>query len=407
MRQSNLLSRVMYTCISAFLIVGLCGCGSMSKSQKEARKELREHHNQNVSSLMYQTARQDFTVGNLDQALSNIEAAIVYEPMNADLYVMRGRILIEQQRLDEASRSFEVAIKLKPQHAKAHYYAGMIYQRWSDNEQAFEHYETAYNVDPANIDYLLASVEMLLSERRLDEASVMIDGSRSHFSHNAALHRTEGHLEMLREQYTQAADSFHQAMLLAPEDLSVVEDYASALFEVGDLDESQVQIERLLAYEDYQSRTDLRRMRAICLASTGRLVEARFEYISLTQDDPTNVDVWVELGTIDKQLGDYDGLSRVAQRLVDRWPDRYEGYILRGLSLENDGQYDKAMSDYYSATKLNISSAEPWLLLGRMLEQTGQYNEAKIAYDKALIIDPESRYARELLSMIEGRERIE
>ncbi|MBL1218022.1 MAG: hypothetical protein D8M59_11070 [Planctomycetes bacterium] len=359
------------------------GCADATKSGSEIKQEVRDQHNRHFAELMAQTASQDFRVGNLDQALANIDAAISYEPEYAPHYVLRGRILIEQHRLDLAAHSLKAALELNPEACEAHYYIALVYQRWSDLETACAHYLDAARIDPSSEDYMMAAIETLISLKRLDEAEELLSSALTHFEHSAGMHRAMGYVFFMRGEASTASDYFRQAMMLAPDDMTVVEDYATALFQAGDPNEAQYQLARLLSDADYTDRHDIRRLYAMCLLQTDHPVEARLEYIKLTRLAPTNCDAWVELGVLNHQLGDDSGLRQVSQRLIGSWPTRFEGYMLRGLLNDRLGNFEQASKDFRHAADLSGDLVEPWLLLGRALEQCGEQTESEQAFATA------------------------
>src|SRR5690606_22245690 len=200
-----------------------------SKAGLEARKELREKHAANVAALAYQQAEQNFGVGNLEQALAEIETAIAYQPQRCDLHVFRARVLIEQNRLLEAHGALKTALELAPADAGANYYTGLLFQRWSNDEEAVQFYAAAFEAAPDHAGYLLAYVETLVALKRLDEAQAQLDAAGALVEHHSTLRRVEGHIALLQDRPNDAADHFRAASLLRPDDDSIVEDLILAL----------------------------------------------------------------------------------------------------------------------------------------------------------------------------------
>ncbi len=381
------------------LAISLTGCSTNSGAPGKARTDARERFANGRAELGAQQARQDFEVGNLKNALFNIEGSITLDPEQPDHYVMKGRILIEMNHLDPAIQAFRKAIELNPELGDAHYYAGLVYQRWSDLPHAADEYLAALNTNGSNADYMLAALETLISMRRLDEADALIESSRPHFENNAAVRRSQGHLAMLRDQPVLAADHFQKALLLTPDDKSIVEVLIVAYMKAGNFAKAEYYVDQLLRDAEYASRPDLRHLKALCLTAGDRLVEARSTYLRLVADDPSDPQIWFELGSVAYKLGDMRRVQNVVSRTIAVWPTRFESYMLRGMVAEHDHRLDDAIQDYKRACALHPAHEEPYILLGLALQAKGLKADAAEAFQTARMIAPDSERAQRLVTL--------
>jgi len=380
----------------ATLTLVLGGCAGRT-APEAARIDARERFAANSAEFAAQQARQDFQVGNLKNALINIEGAISLLPTEPAYHVMRGRVLIELNRLEAALQSLDAALRLDPNLGDAHYYAGLVYQRWSDSDNAYTRYAAALNTDETNPDYLLATLETLISMRRLDEAEHLIESSRQHFENNASVKRAQGHLAMLRDQPAVAAEHFHRALLLMPDDKSIMEVLVICHMKAGDHAKAEYYLDQLFKDPEFAARPDLRHLKALCLTAGNRLVEARAIYLKLIDEDPSDPQMWFELGSVAYQLGDMRRVQNVVSRTIAVWPNRFESFMLRGMMHERERRLDAAIADYQRACNLRPAHEEPYILLGMALRARGRSDEAADAFRTARMIAPESERARSLL----------
>jgi len=391
----------------AFTTLGIAvasiGCAGPTKAGREARTVIRAKHNANLAALAAQSARQDFRVGNLKQALDNIENAIATEPTTDAHYVLRGRILLEMNELQEARASFLQAGRLNPSNAEAEYLLGLIYQRWSDPLEASEHYKNAFDLDPTKVDYGLAFVESLITLNRLDEASQFVNTTAVTFEHEPAFRRTEGHIRLMKSEPEKAAESFYQAMLLDPDDSNITESLVHAYIQAGDYAHAQYYLQRLLNDPRTSDRTDLKHLMARCLAASDRLLEARESYIQLATLDRTDPVLWYELGIVSLKLGDLRRADQVARTMISTWPRRADGFLLQGRVNEIRGNLTQAIGDYRQASDLDPRREEIFIFLGMALEKHGDYQPAKIAYRQTLSLNPNNPQAKQLLNEITER----
>jgi len=363
------------------------------------REEARLRQAGNKAELGAQQARQDFEVGNLKNALFNIEGSIKLDPARADYYVMRGRTLIEMNQLDPALESFGQALTLDATLGDAHYYSGLVHQRWSQLPEAAAEYTAALHLDQANADYMLAALETLISMRQLDEADALIESCRPHFENNAAVKRSQGHLAMLRNQPAAAAEQFQRALLLNPDDRSILEVLVVAYMQAKNFAKAQYYLDQLFRDPAYAARPDLRHLKALCLTSEDRLVDARSMYLKLIDDDPSDPQIWFELGSVAFKLGDMRRVQNVVSRTISVWPNRFESYVLRAMVSEHDNRLNDAIADYQRACDLRPSHEEPYILLGLALQRTGRDQQAAEAFQTARMIAPRSERAKYLATL--------
>lgn len=378
----------------------LGGCMGPTKSGLEARKEANERFNAPRAALAAQQSEQAFSVGNLEEANAQIDGAIALQPQNPDHLVMKGRILLEMQKLRPADESFAAALALKPDHGDANYYSGLVYQRWSDFKTALERYQAAYASDNTNLAYLLAVIETHISLGQLDEAWGESQAALTFFENDSQLHQAMGHIAMLQNKPHVAIEEFRRALLLTPDDPNIGFNLATACFQAREYSQAEQYVDRLLQNTSGEMHRDLQHIKARCLMATNRLVEARFAFLDLTQSDPNNVEAWYELGVVAYQLGDHRRFTEVVNTTTSRWPQRYEGYVLQGMLFELRGDLSTAEQSYTAACRLSGDSAETVILLSRNLHNQGQASKAKELLNTLLAREPSNLQARELLTTV-------
>ncbi len=370
------------------------GCGGPTKSGLEARQKARHRLDVLESNITSDQAKQAFMAGRFDKAASLINTAIAQNPDWAPFWVLQGRIFLETHRLEKALEGFDRAIKLQPDLADAHYYAGIVHQRWSDDAKAHEEYMSAFDCKPDNVTYLLAAAESLVALEQFSEAREMVEARLTYFEHNAAMRELLGQIAMLEGDPARATVHFAEAQRLNPDHPVVADEliqaqYAAGMY--GDCCRSIRQVE-----ESGNARPDLKRIEARCLVRMDRADAARNIYIQLTRDDPADIDLWVELGTVAWGLGDYQRLASCGLRLAAIAPDRFEGYMFQGVSQRHGGNAEEAAANLRRAAERAEGSAMPHLLLGRLLEQAGDAAGAAAQYVAAIRIDPDNPDAQAL-----------
>jgi len=380
------------------------GCGP-TKAGLDARAAARERINAFNANFTCDQARQEFEVGQFERALRDVELAIEQSPDVPEFHVLKGRIHLETHRLERAAEAFSTALEKDARCAEAHYYAGIVYQRWSDDTQSYAHYRSAYDIEADNVQYLLAAAEAMIALGRLDEARGLVDARLAYFEHNAALRHLLGQIALLEGDPKTAAQLYAEARLLDPDNDLLLEELAWAQYEAELYAQCHDTVTMICEKMD-EPRADLIHLQARCLTMLDRPAEAHRLYLQLTRCSPAEASVWVEFGTIAWKLGDYRRVAQCGVRVVSLAPDRYEGYMLKGLYERHHGRLDEAARLLQVAADRADETSLPHLLLGRTLEEAGRDRAAMNAYADAMRVDPQSTEARSLYQQLEARLRV-
>lgn len=391
----------------AALAAVLGGCGSghglhTSKAAEEGQIKMSSVK----SGVEYQIAHEQFMAGELAKATRTIEGAIALNPGVPKSHVLRARIMIERGELESARASLLRAEEIDADCVEAHYYLGIVHERFSQPEEALRRYRLASKLEPSNAQYLVASAEMLVQMKRLDEADALLATPHEALTHNAAIRQTRGQIAMIRGNPAPAAELFNQARLLAPDDASILEDLVRAQMAAKIYGEAEANISTLLRTPANTARRDLRLWRAECLAATSRLVEARSELDTLTGDREGHSDLpsWLALGRVAAALKDDGRLRLAAQRVIALAPDRPDGYLMRAIQLRSTGDLPQALVAIDTAIRLDGDAATPRLLRALILQEMGFTEDAAKSVTHVLERHPGHALAGRLLAAVQSSE---
>jgi len=368
----------------------LAGCAGHGKHTGDHLARAQDRMSSLKAGTEWDRARQQFLAGDLDGALKTVDASIEMNDSVAKSHALRGRIMLEAGRLEQAIPSFQRALAVDPEHVDAHYFLGIINERFRQHDEALSHYEEAARIDESDPQYVIAAAEMLIELDRLDEAETLLESRAEVFEHNAGVRQTYGHIAMLRGDVKKAVELFSEARLLAPDDISVVEDLAMAQLAAGEYAEAEFSLRRLLSDDAFRARRDLRHARARCLMELDRPVEARRLLIDLTSDQAGQHDAqaWIALGRVAVRLEDERRMRDAGRRLVAMAPQRPEGHLLMALWQRREGNIENALPHARQAARLAKEDAGPALLLASLLSDLGRVEEAREAIRLAAEADP-------------------
>ncbi|MEM5787767.1 MAG: tetratricopeptide repeat protein [Syntrophobacteraceae bacterium] len=117
------------------------------------------------SSASYQFALQAFHAGNMQEALSQIQDAILADPRNLEYQYLLGGIYFRLGKLDEAEGIFQVLVRMdESAYRKAWFDLANVYARRGKEASVIEALEMARPVDPGRADFEIGQAQMRLKD---------------------------------------------------------------------------------------------------------------------------------------------------------------------------------------------------------------------------------------------------
>jgi tetratricopeptide (TPR) repeat protein len=366
------------TLLGLAALAAMSGCRGHGQHTSAAIRAAEERTAIVKSGVTWQQAQQQFLAGNLERALSTINTAIEINPNVARSHVLRGRILMEMGQLEAAYAAFTRAEQLDPSNVESRYYRGIVHERFSQPEEALECYRAAMELDRTNPQYVVAAGEMLVTLRRLDEATALLESGRAGFTHNAGIRQLLGQIAALRGDYAESARLLHEARLLAPDDDDLLEELIRAQIAAGQGAEAHLNLTALMRSGANAERRDLRLLQARALVLMRRFAEARSILLNLTaeRDGEHDLAAWVELGEVCLHLEDWDRLRLITARIISLAPTRPDGYLQRAVMQRRTGQLEQALLTLGRAVGAARVDARLVQLEALTLSDLGRHSEA-------------------------------
>ncbi|MBZ0173549.1 MAG: tetratricopeptide repeat protein, partial [Phycisphaerales bacterium] len=378
----------------------LAGCGAHGKYTTEGISLAKQRLDALKAATEYDMAHQAFMAGDLDKAMRKTDVALALTEENAVLHVLRGRIHIERGAVGEALLSLRRAAELDAESVEARYYLGVVHERLNEYEAALTHFTAAAEMDEFNAQFPIAAGEMLIDMGRADEAEAFLRGS-SAAEHSAGVQQLLGHIALIDGRADEACGMFTKARLLAPADGAILEDQATAQVAAGRYAEAETNLLHLLRDPENEGRRDLLHMRAECLLSLDRPVDAREIYRGLSEHDgASDAEAWVGLGRTAYTLGDERTLQRAASRIVSVDPTNPDGYVLWAMWHREQRQLTEALGKLDKGLMRAGRDAELLAVRAIVLAELGRRDEALTAAESALELDPDNESSRALLDVL-------
>jgi len=385
------------------LLLTLAGCASDGKKPhgEQQKDAARKQWAGARAAVLHNLASEQYQTGNFDKCRATLDDALKLAPDNPALHLLYAKLCIEQGNLEIADRELATVRLLAPENAEADYLSGVISQRWQKNEQAFSFYKSAADKAPAELAYLMAQGEMLVTMGRPAEALAMLESRVVYFEHSAALRDAVGQLLMQNAKYRQAVAMFRQASILSTDDPAIREHLAIAQFRAGDHRDAADTLKRLLKDDRYLKRGDLYLALGVCELQLSRHREAREAFEMASQLSPTSSAVWLGLGKAAMELSDTRRAEIALRRCLTLEPANSEANLLLGYARLKQNKLDDALASFRKANALNPADTTALCMVGHTLEKLGRNAEAFECYQKALKIRPDDDLAAKLMADIQ------
>lgn len=119
-------------------------------------------HNLLAIALMFQ--------GKLDEALHHSKESLRIQPLNADLYIQKGNILLDMGRSEEAKDNYRRALQLDPNSESAYYNLGVVFHDEGNTDGAIAEYRRAIKIRGTHFPAHMKLAEALMGKGQVDEA---------------------------------------------------------------------------------------------------------------------------------------------------------------------------------------------------------------------------------------------
>jgi len=157
-----------------------------------------------------------------DQAFSYYEDAIKEDAFFSDAYFGKANICFQQNKYEESLELVNKAIKIDDLNAEYHYLLGSIYTELKDDKSASLSYKKAFEIDPSEIDFVLALNESYIKIKKYVEAKdVLIAFLKEHKKNALIFFRLAGCFLRLDDK-VQALDAFENGLRIDPSDHSEI-----------------------------------------------------------------------------------------------------------------------------------------------------------------------------------------
>ncbi len=188
-------------------------------------------------------------------------------------------------------------------------------------------------------------------------------------------------------KYSEALESYHEALRINPEDAEVWYNLGLAYFNQGKHSEALESYREALRInpELVEAWYNL----GLAYFNQGKHSEALESYREALRINPELVEAWNNLGLAYSNQGKYSEALESYREALRINPELVEAWGGLGNAYHYQGKYSEALESYREALRINPEYAEVWYNLGLAYFNQGKHSEALESYHEALRINPE------------------
>ncbi|MDE0456248.1 MAG: tetratricopeptide repeat protein, partial [Chromatiales bacterium] len=329
-----------------------------------------------------------------EEGLALYRALIREDPDDDAVHLLQGMALLESGRHEAAVESFDRALaKLRDLRTEPalHVLLGEAQRKLGRPAAAAAHLDRALALDPHNVWFLLARVDLARERRRaagrpVDGHDIPVDGRDVSAVQAAGRAGREAWAEAAEELHVRLADTRAQGM---------GEAFHVRLAEARERCETAIEQEPGSAFARVALGEVLRRMDEY--ETVAAVLE---EALALAPSRPVARDAHRALGEVFEKQGRFEAAARHWRGALDIHPlDATALERLAGLRLRQ-ARYEAALPLYRRLVEATPFVAQAHLDLGEALYRTGRLHEALLALDRALALAPDLEAARDLRSQV-------
>jgi tetratricopeptide (TPR) repeat protein len=288
--------------------------------------------------------------------------------------------------------------------AEGLYWLGVVAEENRDYDRACENYIEASLLEPSNIDYILAVVDVLVARNKSEQAVKLLNAKMKALPHNVSLKVATADL-VLREGDTKRAIQLYERVALLVDDSGIVESLGYCYILDGQWDKAAEVFEKLLAehkedrstqehrkltsYEE-RRRKSLLRVLGICNMNAKQYGRAVSCYSKLAVEERKNAQFWLQMGQAALGAGAPSRAFICAKKALKLRPGYADAVALLGCAQYASGDYLGAIESLEKTATDSKNGAFSWLMTARCYEQLGEKTQAERAYEKATEINPDS-----------------
>ncbi len=310
--------------------------------------------------------------GEINRALSELQAVVARTPNNPVAHFNLGRAHEARSDWEQARQEFQKAVELRPDYLLARISLAQLQLRRREWEGALRSAEQVMAADKSNLNAHLIQAAALLGQKKYFESRAVLDEMAKHYADSADVYYQLGLVDLAERKFKDAEDRFRKSWSLNSTTtralMGIVESY---------LDQNKIPdaLSMLTAEADKSpKRIDLQLSLATTAVLAGQydLAVGRYQKVlEALQDPKARADVYLRMGETYRRKGDLAQSIAALNEAKKVMGDNPLVLSTLALSLDGMGQKTNARQIYESALKADPNNGVALNNLAYLLAEGG------------------------------------
>lgn len=358
--------------------------------------------------------------GLLKEAMSAWEKVIEITPFDIDVYFNMGVAYSKRGMFREAIKTFRKAIEINPEDPDTHYSLGIVFVNTGELDNAIEEYNYTIELRPEHAEAYYSLGNAYYDKNMLDSAHKSYRAAIKISNNYADAYNNLGSVLFDKGMIDEAIDAWERAIEINP-------NFADAYYNLGNVyDEKRLFCkavsewrkalevdpdikEKRLFYKAISSwkraleinpdMVDARYNLAAAYTKNKMYKEAINEYKQILIELPNNPEALFSLGVAYRDKGLANKAIIQFKRVLVVQPENPSALDNMGLIHFNKGHYDNAVSVYRKSLQIEPDNIDTLYSLGLVHYYRGDLDEAIIIWEKVASINPFYKDVQKNLSL--------
>jgi len=376
------------TIATALIICAVCaGCESPSEHKKAAQ----EKWDKTSAQIKLTLAQQQADEGNYDKAAETVQQCLSANPANSAAHLLYGKLLLADGQENKAIEQLSLALQLNQQLHEGWYWLGVAAQESRDYQEAYDYYQKALSLEPTNVEYILAVVDVHVARNNCFEAATLLDEKMPAFPRDISLKVAAADVMYQMGRNERAIELYKQAILLTNDNEEIAETLGYCYLFSERWKEAAELFNKLIALcADEQKKKMYLQLTALCSMNSAEYGRAANCYNELSVKQRDDAAIWVKMGQAALGAGATNRAFTCGQRALSLRPGYADAIALIGCAQYAVGKYEAAVESFEEIAADSKNEGFSWFMRARCYERLGQTSKARRAYIKAVEINPHS-----------------
>ncbi len=323
--------------------------------------------------------------GQVEKSQKAFRKALALEPDSAEIYLHRGLLALEQDKLEQALDDLQTACRLAPEDPRCRLARAMALERKGLYSQA------------------LADLNWLLRHRRSLKAHLV--RARIYVAQNAhqlaledlnravelnpryaEAYRLRAALHLKLNRNAEALKDVKQALQYEPEDAELLTIQGEALRRQGKLQQAVEVLDRAIRLDAKLAPAWI--SRGMAHLNQGKAQQALKDLDRAVELVAENPRAYLQRGIIHAHLGNYEQAAQDFEQAIELAPTDAKAYAYRAMVALKQGEYQDAVDYYTEALRFHPRYALAYYERGKAHWLLGDENKALADYQRAVELNP-------------------